>query len=123
MKPEQSTGLDYYPLPSPGERFPISDPKLQPRLVPRPSDDAQFLQGMYEALTRVEQQGYARLAELGAPAIRSIRHAGGGSQSATWIQIRQSLLGVPLTPAWSEEAAAGAARLAWRALGREIKPV
>ncbi len=121
MKPEQSTGLDYYPLPSPGERFPVSDPKLQPRLVPRPGDDAQFLQGMYEALACVEQQGYARLTELGSPPLRSVRHAGGGSQSATWMRIRQSLLGVPLTPAWSEEAAAGAARLAWRALGREIK--
>ena len=61
------------------------------------------------------------MTELGSPPLRSVRHAGGGSQSATWMRIRQSLLGVPLTPAWSEEAAAGAARLAWRALGREIK--
>ena len=39
------TGLDYYPLVAPGERFPVNDPELQPRLEPRPADDALFLQG------------------------------------------------------------------------------
>ncbi len=39
------TGLDFYPLASPGERFPVNDPGLAPRLEPRPEDDALFLQG------------------------------------------------------------------------------
>ena len=107
-------------MPSVGERFPISDPKLAPRLSPRPADDAQFLQGIYEAFARVEQTGFAKLAELGGPALRNVRHAGGGSRSAAWMALRAKSLGVPLTPAWSEEAAAGAARLAWRSLGHEI---
>lgn len=37
--------LDYYPLTKPGERFPVNDPAMQPRLTPRPEDDARFLQG------------------------------------------------------------------------------
>lgn len=120
LDPARPTGLDYYPLPSVGERFPISDPKLAPRLTPRPSDDARFLQGIYEAFARVEQTGYAKLAELGGPRLRSVRHAGGGSRSAAWMALRAAALGVPQHAAWSDEAAAGAARLAWRSLGHEI---
>ena len=45
LDPSLPTGLDYYPLTKPGERFPINDPTLQPRLTPRPDDDAIFLQG------------------------------------------------------------------------------
>jgi sugar (pentulose or hexulose) kinase len=114
------TGTDYYPLPSVGERFPVSDPHLAPRLTPRPADDAQFLQGIYEAFARVEQTGFAKLAELGGPALRNVRNAGGGSRSAAWMALRGKSLGVPQLPAWSEEAAAGAARLAWRSLSHEI---
>lgn len=120
LDPTKPTGTDYYPLPSVGERFPVSDPKLAPRLTPRPSDDAQFLQGIYEAFARVEQSGYEKLATLGGPALRNVRHAGGGSRSATWMTLRSQALGVPQLLAWSEEAAAGAARLAWRSLGHEI---
>ena len=35
--PEIPTGLDYYPLPATGERFPIADATLAPRLTPRPA--------------------------------------------------------------------------------------
>lgn len=38
-------GLGYYPLPKAGERFPVNDPQLQPRLTPRPDSDAKFLHG------------------------------------------------------------------------------
>jgi sugar (pentulose or hexulose) kinase len=120
LDPTKPTGTDYYPLPSVGERFPVSDPHLAPRLTPRPADDAQFLQGIYEAFARVEQTGYAKLAELGGPALRNVRHAGGGAKSAAWMTLRAQALCVPQLPAWSEEAAAGAARLAWRSLGHEV---
>jgi sugar (pentulose or hexulose) kinase len=120
LGPAKPTGTDYYPLPSVGERFPVSDPSLAPRLTPRPADDALFLQGIYEAFARIEQTGYAKLAALGGPALRNVRHAGGGSRSTAWMTLRAQALGVPLTSAWSEEAAAGAARLAWRSLGQEI---
>lgn len=120
LEPARPTGTDYYPLPSVGERFPVSDAQLAPRLTPRPASDAAFLQGIYEAFARVEQSGYAKLRELGCPALRNVRHAGGGARSDAWMTLRASALGVPLLPAWSEEAAAGAARLAWRSLGHEI---
>ena len=57
---------------------------------------------------------------LGGPALRNVRHAGGGSRSTAWMTLRAQALRVPQLPAWSEEAAAGAARLAWRSLGHEI---
>lgn len=120
LDPSKPTGTDYYPLPSVGERFPVSDPTFAPRLAPRPADDALFLQGVYEAFARVEQSGYAELRKLGCPPLRDVRHAGGGARSATWMALRAQALGVPQRPAWSEEAAAGAARLAWRALGHEM---
>lgn len=119
LRPDEPTGLDYYPLPSAGERFPVADPTLQPRLEPRPEDRATFLQGILEGLARVEAAGYARLRELGAPAATSVRHAGGGGRSAAWMRLRGRALGVPLLPADSDQAAAGAARLAWRCLGIE----
>ncbi|MEY4378193.1 MAG: hypothetical protein RLZ85_74, partial [Verrucomicrobiota bacterium] len=105
LDPAKPTGTDYYPLPSVGERFPVADAKLSPRLTPRPPSDAEFLQGIYEAFARVEQTGFAKLRELGCPALRSVRHAGGGSRSATWMTLRATALGVPQRPAWSEEAA------------------
>jgi len=120
LNPAKLTGTDYYPLPSIGERFPMADAKLAPRLTPRPASDAEFLQGIYEAFARVEQTGFAKLAALGGPTLRSVRHAGGGSRSATWMSLRATALGVPQISAWSEEAAAGAARLAWHSLGHEI---
>ena len=120
LNPQKPTGTDFYPLPSAGERFPISDAKLAPRLTPRPASDAEFLQGIYEAFARIEQTGFAKLRELGCPSLRNVRHAGGGARSAAWMSLRAAALGVPQIPAWSEEAAAGAARLAWRSLGHEI---
>lgn len=119
LRTDQPTGLDYYPLPSPGERFPVSDPDLRPRLEPRPADPSVFLQGILESLARVEAEGYARLRELGAPMPTSVRHAGGGSRGGAWMRLRAKALGVPLIPAASEQAAAGTARLAWRGLGAE----
>lgn len=118
----QPTGLDYYPLAAKGERFPIADAELAPRLAPRPTDDAIFLQAILEGFARVEKLGYDRLAELGGPKLTAVRHAGGGSRNAAWMKLRAQHLAVPQTVAWSEEAAAGSARLAWRALGHELKP-
>ncbi|MDM7323116.1 MAG: FGGY-family carbohydrate kinase, partial [Gammaproteobacteria bacterium] len=67
IDPRQDSGLDYYPLPGPGERFPIAAPDLTPRLAPRPEDDVRFLHGLLEGMARIERDGYHRLCELGAP--------------------------------------------------------
>jgi len=50
IDPESPTSLDYYPLPSVGERFPLNDPTLEPRLEPRPDDDVKFLQGPFQTV-------------------------------------------------------------------------
>jgi len=112
IDPATETGLDYYPLRSAGERFPIADPTLQPRLLPRPESDADYLKAMLEGIAAIEALGYQRLAELGAPKLTSVRSVGGGAANAAWTAIRQRKLGVDFRPALSDEAAAGAARLA-----------
>ncbi len=112
LQPQRPTGLDYYPLPAAGERFPVCDPLLQPRLTPRPASDAEFLQGILEGLARIERRGYQRLAELGAPYPDRVISVGGGARNAAWTTIRAQLLGVPVVAAAHQEAAYGAALLA-----------
>lgn len=114
LDPEHPTGLDYYPLLKRGERFPLNDPNLDPRLDPRPEDDHLFLQGMLEGMARIETLAYRQLAQLGAPALQSVRTVGGGANNPGWTTIRQSGLQVPMLPVASEAAASGAARLAWQ---------
>lgn len=112
IDPTTETGLDYYPLGTAGERFPIADPALPPRLEPRPADDADYLKAMFEGIAAIEALGYRRLAELGAPALTSVRSVGGGAANPAWTRIRKRKLGVDFLPALSDEAAAGTARLA-----------
>jgi sugar (pentulose or hexulose) kinase len=114
MRPHQLTGLDYYPLPSRGERFPLQDPLMEPRLEPRPPSEKVFFQGILEGLARIEQRGYRLLAELGAPYPEEVLTVGGGAENTGWMEIRQQLLGVPVTRAPHQEAAFGAALLARR---------
>lgn len=117
LDPNAPTGLDYYPLPKPGERFPVNDPNFQPRLTPRPADDRAFFQGILEGIARIEAEAYAKLGALGASPLKSIRTAGGGAANAAWTAIRLKALGVPEKPSLNEHAAVGTARLAWRGIG------
>jgi sugar (pentulose or hexulose) kinase len=116
IDPALESGLDYYPLPSPGERFPFADPYLAPRETPRPADDARFLHGLLEGIARIEALGYRRLAELGGPTLAAVRTVGTGARNTTWRDIRRRVLGVDLMPAKSEEAAVGVAMLALKAI-------
>jgi D-ribulokinase len=43
IDPNTSSGLDYYPLLKPGERFPINDQLLPPRLTPRPGNHTDIM--------------------------------------------------------------------------------
>jgi sugar (pentulose or hexulose) kinase len=117
LDPTRPTGHDYYPLAKPGERFPVNDPDLPPRLEPRPADDRLFLQAMLEGMARIEADAYAKLEALGASPLASIRTVGGGAANAAWTAIRLKALGVPARPSLSEHAAVGAALLAWRGIG------
>ncbi|MDP4822761.1 MAG: FGGY-family carbohydrate kinase [Aestuariivirgaceae bacterium] len=117
LKPDEPTGLDYYPLAQPGERFPVNDPGLAPRLSPRPQSGNMFFQGVLESIATIEALGYARLAELGASKLASIRSLGGGAANRGWTQIRLARLGVPEADVLDDQAALGTARLAWWGIG------
>ena len=115
IDPARPSACDFYPLPAPGERFPINDPALPPRMAPRPPDDAMFLHGLLEGMARIEALGYRRLADLGAPTLRRVLTTGGGAANAVWTAIRARILGVPVLPA-DGDAAQGSAILARNAL-------
>lgn len=114
IHPESDSGLDYYPLLKPGERFPINDPGLVPRLMPRPQDDALYLHGLLEGISRIEAQGYRLLQKLGATPMVSVLTAGGGASNPAWSTMRSRFLGVPVQPSSHVEAAYGTALLAAR---------
>lgn len=117
MDPSTSSTLDYYPLPSVGERFPICDPEMAPRMDPVPDSHAEYLKGILEGIARIEQRSYALLLELGASPLQRVVTCGGGAQNDTWNSIRERVLGVPVHKSDNVEAAYGSALLAlhgWR---------
>ncbi len=112
LQPDAPTGLDYYPLSQPGERFPIADPNLAPRLTPRPENDVSFFQAMLEGISEIEQVGYNALHQLGAPTLKRVYTAGGGAKNHAWTKIRSRRLGVAIHDALSSNASVGVARIA-----------
>jgi D-ribulokinase len=114
LRPDRPTGLDYYPLVDPGERFPVNDAELAQRLEPRPSDEGDFFQGVLEGIAEIEALAYRRLRELGAPPLRSVRSVGSAAANAGWTRIRERVLSVPLERALSQQACDGVARLVLR---------
>ncbi|MEM7063994.1 MAG: FGGY-family carbohydrate kinase [Cyanobacteria bacterium P01_B01_bin.77] len=112
IDPTQTSGLHYYPLLTKGERFPINNPQLEPRLSPRPQAPAKFLHGLLEGMARIEVLGYQKLMALGSGELKQVYTAGGGAQNMAWQQLRSQALGRPIIPALHTEAAYGTARLA-----------
>lgn len=112
LKPSVRTNLNYYPLIEPGERFPINDPNLEPRINPKVGNNALFFQGLLEGIAEIEHTGYKLLEELGAPYPTSVKTAGGGAVNKAWEKIRQHKLDVPVTVAEQTAAAYGTAKLA-----------
>lgn len=116
IDPEVPSPYDYYPLLKPGERFPINDPELEPRLTPRADHPTAFLQGLLEGLARIEALGYGTLQRLGATPLQRVYTAGGGAQNIAWQAIRARHLRVPILISPQTEAAYGTARLAQQGL-------
>ena len=110
--------LSYYPLNSPGERFPLNDPDYPPRLTPRPVDDVTFLYGLLDSMARIEAEGYRRLGELGASEVSFIYTAGGGAKNEIWQSLRQRRTDVRVISAPQTEAAYGTAKLAMQGLSK-----
>ncbi len=109
--------LDYYPLLKAGDRFPINDPNLPPRLEPRPENPAEFLHGLLESIARIEARGYELLQKMGADQLQHVYTAGGGAANNTWTAIRERCLKVPVVSSVNTEAAYGTALLAMRGIG------
>jgi hypothetical protein len=99
-------------LPGVGERFPVNNPEMQPKLEPLPGDSVSYFQGMLEGMARIEAQGYALLEELGAPALTAVFTTGGGAANPAWERIRERTLQIKMMKAHSSHAAYGAALLA-----------
>ena len=116
IDPDQDTGLMLRPLPGIGERFPVDDPQLAPILEPRPTSDALYLQALLEGLTRIEQAGWQRLQEFGAPAIDRLITLGGGARNPQWRRLRQRMLQRPIFNRPRLSAARGMALLARSAI-------
>lgn len=111
IDPTRESPLDYYPLLHPGERFPINDPVLQPRLDPRPENRADFLHGLLEGIARIEKRAYDVMAEMGSGYPKQVVTAGGGSKNDVWTSIRARVLNVPVRSVHMSEASIGVARL------------
>jgi D-ribulokinase len=114
---EEESGLDYYPLLKIGDRFPINDPNLPPRLEPRPDNPVEFLHGLLESMARIEARGYELLQQLGADKLNRVYTAGGGAANDTWTAIRKRYLQVRVMRSDNTEAAYGTALLAMRGVG------
>lgn len=111
IDPSRPTGLDYYPLLEPGERFPVNDPVLAPRVSPRPDDDALFLQGLLEGMARIEAECYRMIEAHGGGYPTRILSVGGGAQNPVFNEIRARALGIAPLTAERSEAAIGAAMI------------
>ncbi|NET24477.1 FGGY-family carbohydrate kinase [Okeania sp. SIO1I7] len=114
IDPNAESGLDYYPLLQKGDRFPINDPELLPRLAPKPENSVQFLHGLLEGIAKIELRGYKLLQALSAATLTNVYTAGGGAKNPTFTAIRGRYLQVPITKAVYVDAAYGSAVLASR---------
>ncbi|QHG17117.1 FGGY-family carbohydrate kinase [Nostoc sp. ATCC 53789] len=111
IDPSIASELDYYPLLKVGDRFPINDPNLAPRLSPRPDNPVEFLHGLLESITRIEARGYELLQQMGADKLSRVYTAGGGAANDTWTTIRARYLQIPVVASVYTEAAYGTALL------------
>ena len=114
INPHKASNLDYYPLIKPGDRFPINNPNLLPKLTPRPENKVEFLQGLLEGIAKIEAQGYQLLQSFGANYLKHVYTAGGGAKNSIWRALRQRCLKVPVFISPQTEAAFGTALLAKR---------
>lgn len=112
INPQIPTLLNYYPLLTTGDRFPLNDPYLKPQLEPRPENPVEFLHGLLDGIANIEARGYQLLAQLGATPLTKVYTAGGGANNETWRYLRELKLQVPVCKSSQTEASYGSALLA-----------
>lgn len=116
INPDAPTDLSYYPLSRPGERFPINDPAMQPRLEPRPSDRRIFLQAILEGLAEVERLAYENVMNISKINLRRVFSSGGVTRNPVLTILRTRALKRPILAGQYLSASAGTARLAQQAI-------
>ena len=99
---ELSTNMDvstdspykYYPLVKKGERFPVADGNKHPLLEPKPDSRQEYLKGILQGISQVEEKGWNVLGALGSdpPFPSIVWTAGGGSRNDAWLSMRERLL-------------------------------
>ena len=112
INPNKLLNLNYYPLTSKGERFPINDPDKMPKLEPKPNNEIDFFQAILEGITSVEKLSYNKINEIGGEYPKKIYTVGGGGKNRLWNEIRKKILKVELEVALSVDASFGSALLA-----------
>ncbi len=117
----------YYPLTKVGERFPIADSNLQPKMPRKPTQKMNFqapsiehqryFLGLIHGLIQIELLAYEKLQALGCRHLKQIYAVGGGVQNKLWMSLRAERLQSSLDSALklnypeSREAAFGVTRL------------
>lgn len=111
INPNNSSGLEYYPLLKMGERFPINNPKLKPCLTPRPQSDSLFLHGLLESMAKIEKTSYEAILKLGGSFPEHILTVGGGANNKVWEKIRTNIIKTKISSGKNIEAAIGTAKI------------
>ncbi|MFE3169232.1 FGGY-family carbohydrate kinase [Streptomyces sp. NPDC059224] len=101
-----------YPLARHGERFPFAAEQAHGFMLGRPTSETDAYRAMLEGVAFCERLAYERLTELGASIHPTLRTAGGGNRSQTWLRIRATVLGRTLQRIPRAESSVGAAILA-----------
>lgn len=112
INPNESSGLNYYPLINKGERFPVNDANKQGHLLPRPSKDEDFLKAIFEGIASIEKLSYDLISNMGANYPKQVLSCGGGAQNPIWTAIRQRILTIDVQAAQHQQASYGSALLA-----------
>lgn len=111
LDPAHPTGLHDYPLPRPGERFPLNDPHFAGRTSPEP-DPLRRFQALLEGFSYVEAWGYDMLTQMSGAPLQELFTLGGGVGNRAWMRMRANTLGMAVKIPRCPEAALGAAMLA-----------
>ena len=115
-----------YPLLKTGERFPFKAPQAEgfgleelkkTSTAPQQNElesgqRAMLLAAGMEGVAFIEKMAFELTNRLSGERINRVYTAGGGSSSATWLQIRSAVLGVPVCKMENVTGAAGAAIIA-----------
>ncbi|MVZ62824.1 FGGY-family carbohydrate kinase [Sphingobacterium humi] len=105
------TGKLAWPLKQEGERYPIMAAQAKGFYPEDASREELFTAGL-EGVAFIERLAYEIIEELSGEKVEAVYAAGGGSNSDVWLQIRASVLNVPMYKCKEASGAFGAAIMA-----------